>query len=98
MQSVTLGRRLGPTILVVRRWLLVWIAVIAGSAAPVAAEQTAWEQWLHLTGVADVGARSDGSLVAMAAGHFFVVSRGGVVTSFSTGPDGYTGVTPDAES
>jgi hypothetical protein len=98
LQSVTLGRRLGPTIVGVRRWLLVFLAVFAGAAAPAAAQPTAWEQWLHLTGVADVGVRSDGSLVAMAAGHLFIVSRSGTVTSFSTGPDGYTGVTPDAES
>jgi hypothetical protein len=81
------------------RWLLVgWLSLLPGAAAPVLADQAAWEQWLHLTGVADVGARSDGSLVAMAAGHFFVVSQSGVVTSFATGPDGYTGVSPDAES
>jgi hypothetical protein len=98
LQSVTPGRRLAPTIVGVRRWLLACLTVIAGTASLAAAEQTAWEQWLHLSGIADVGARSDGSLVAMAAGQLFLVSRSGMVTSFSTGPDGYTGVTPDAES
>jgi hypothetical protein len=34
----------------------------------------------------------------MAGGHLFVISRAGGVTPFSTGPDGFTGVTPDAES
>src|ERR1700716_2702829 len=84
-----------------RHWLLLWLTVISSIAAPAwpaIADQTAWEQWLHLPGVADVGARSDGSLVAMAGGHLFVISRAGGVTPFSTGPDGFTGVTPDAES
>jgi len=82
----------------VRRCLLAFLVLLAGTASPASAQQTAWEQWLHLAGIADVGARSDGGLVAMAAGHLFLVSRSGTVTSFSTGPDGYTGVTPDAES
>jgi hypothetical protein len=84
-----------------RRWLFLWLTVLSGVAAPASpagAQPVAWEQWQHLTGVVDVGARSDGSLVAMAAGHLFVVSRSGGVAPFSTGPDGYTGVTPDAES
>ncbi len=58
----------------------------------------AWEQWQTTPGVVDVGARGDGSLVVMAAGHLFMVSRGGAASPFAAGPDGYVAGSPDAES
>ncbi|MCA1645174.1 MAG: hypothetical protein LC797_06790 [Chloroflexi bacterium] len=74
-------------------------AVVAASlAAPAAAEQAAWQQWQHLSGVVDVGARPDGSLVVMAAGHLFSVSHDGASSPFAAGPDGYVAGSPDAES
>src|SRR5438132_12657091 len=59
--------------------------------------QAAWEQWQHLPGIVDLGARSDGSLVAMAAGHLYLVSPStNAVTPFSTGPAGFS-ADPNAE-
>jgi hypothetical protein len=74
---------------------LAWAAVAL--ATPAAAEQAAWEQWQHLTGVVDVGVRADGSLVAMANGRLFQVSRTGATLPFSTGADGFS-ASADAES
>jgi hypothetical protein len=67
-------------------------------ASTPAAAETAWEQWQHLPGVVDVGARADGGLVAMAAGRLYMISRTGGITPFATGPDGFTAPSPDAES
>jgi hypothetical protein len=73
--------------------------VLFGSLAGTAsADQAAWDQWQHVTNIVDLGVRADGTLVAMAAGRLSTVSRDGQVTPFAAGPDGYTGVTPDAES
>src|SRR5579859_622191 len=44
---------------------------LAAPAPPAAADQAAWEQWQHIVGVVDVGARADGSLVVMANGHLY---------------------------
>jgi hypothetical protein len=81
-----------------------WLAFTAGPArlafmvAPALAQpQAAWEQWQHLPGIVDLGARSDGSLVAMAAGHLYLVSPStNAVTPFSTGPGGFS-ADPNAE-
>jgi hypothetical protein len=69
--------------------------VLAGVAS---AEQAAWEQWQHAPGITDVGVRADGSLVAMAAGRLSTVGRDGLLSPFAAGPEGYSGVTPEAES
>jgi hypothetical protein len=71
------------------------LIVFAGTAT---AEQPAWEQWQHVPGIVDLGNRADGSLVAMANGHLYLVSNAGQLTAFAAGRDGYTGVSPDAES
>jgi hypothetical protein len=60
------------------------------------AQQLAWEQWLHVPGIVDLGARADGSLVAMAAGRLLLVAADGTPTPFAVGPDGFSG-SPDAE-
>src|SRR5918911_3667873 len=66
-------------------------------AAPAAAEQAAWEQWQHVPGVVDVGVRSDGALVIMAAGRLYLgASDGSALTAFASGPDGFSG-DPNAE-
>jgi hypothetical protein len=71
----------------------------ASLALPVAAaDQPAWAPWQTIPGVVDVGARADGSLVVMAAGHLFGVARGGAPSPFAAGPDGYVAGSPDAES
>jgi hypothetical protein len=67
-------------------------------AVPASAQQTAWEQWQRLPGVVDVGVRSDGSLVAMAAGHLYLVSASGAVAPFAAGADGFKAGSADAES
>jgi hypothetical protein len=67
-------------------------------ALPAAADGPAWEPWLNVPGVVDVGARADGSLVVMAAGHLFAVSRDGALSPFAAGPDGYVAGSADAES
>jgi hypothetical protein len=81
------------------RWLL-WLplAVATVAATHAAADQAAWEQWQHLTGIVDVGARGDGSLVVMANGRLYQVSRSGATLPFSNGPDGFSALSPDAES
>jgi hypothetical protein len=60
------------------------------------AEQAAWEQWLHLVGVVDVAARSNGTLLAMANGRLYTISADGRPAPFAAGPDGFTG-DPNAE-
>jgi hypothetical protein len=65
----------------------------SGSAT---AQQLAWEQWQHVPGIVDMGARGDGSLVAMAAGRLFLVGADGTATPFAAGADGFSG-SPDAE-
>lgn len=92
-----------PYNLLVRRvrFLLVAIAAIL---APVAQAQAPanWEQWQHLVGIVDLGVRTDGTLVAMAAGHLYLVSPATgeatpYATNFSTDPNAepYFVVTPD---
>ncbi len=78
----------------------VWAALAlacTGLATSATADQAAWEQWQHLTGVVDVGARADGSLVVMANGHLLQVSGGGAAVAYSNGPDGFN-ASADAES
>ncbi len=49
-----------------------------------------WQSWQHLPGVFDLTApRSDGRLVAAAAGRLFLVTRDGTITPFADGSDGY---------
>jgi hypothetical protein len=59
---------------------------------PAAAQpQVAWEQWQHQVGIVDVGVRADGTLVAMIAGHLFLIpAAGGSATPFANGPDGFS--------
>ena len=64
-------------------------------AATASAEQAAWEQWQHIPGVVDVGARADGTLVVMAAGRLYLLSDGGL-SPFAAGPDGFS-ADPNAE-
>ena len=56
----------------------------------------AWEQWQHVPGIVDMGAHADGSLVAMANGRLYLVSRTGTSTPFAAGPDGFS-ADPNAE-
>ena len=72
---------------------LLVFAIAAPAAAQQQQPQVAWEQWQHQVGVVDVGARSDGTLVAMIAGHLFqVASTTGAATPFSN-----FGADPNAE-
>jgi hypothetical protein len=64
-------------------------------AAPAWAEQAAWEQWQHIPGVVDVGARADGTLIVMAAGRLSLLSSGSL-SPFAAGPDGFS-ADPNAE-
>ena len=70
-------------------------AAVACPAAPASAQQAAWEQWQHIPGVVDVGARADGTLVVMAAGRLYLLSGGGL-SPFAAGPDGFS-ADPNAE-
>jgi hypothetical protein len=65
---------------------------------PAAAQsQPAWEQWQHQVGIVDVGVRADGTLVAMIAGHLFLVpASGGPAMPFANGADGFS-ADPGAE-
>jgi hypothetical protein len=71
------------------------------AASPAGAQQTAWQQWQHQPGIVDIAARSDGTLVAMAAGHLYLVDTAtnavaAYSTAFSTDPnvEPYFVVTP----
>jgi hypothetical protein len=73
------------------------LALAAASlGARASADQPAWEQWQHVPGVVDVGARADGTLVLMAAGRLYLLSASSALTPFATGPDGFSG-DPNAE-
>jgi hypothetical protein len=84
------------------RHLTVVVAVLAllgssSSGLPAEAQQIAWEQWQHQVGIVEMGARSDGSLVAMVAGRLFLVSAAtGATTPFAAGADGFS-ADPNAE-
>ena len=57
-----------------------------------AADSVAWGEWQHLPGVVDLtGPRSDGSLVAVAAGRLLLVAPDGTATPFARGADGFSG-------
>src|SRR5438132_9485856 len=82
-----------------RRLVLVLIALALPTlaATPARAQQVAWQQWQHQPGIVDVGARADGTLVAMAAGQLYLVSTTTTtVAPFSTGPGGFS-ADPNAE-
>ena len=66
------------------------------SAPKATAQQTAWEQWQHQPGIVELGVRSDGSLVAAAAGRLLNVSLTFAVAPFAAGPDGFS-ADPGAE-
>jgi hypothetical protein len=63
---------------------------------PASAQTVAWEQWQHQVGIVEIGARADGSLIVMAAGHLFTLSATGAPTPASTGADGFS-ADPNAE-
>src|SRR5438876_11200156 len=82
------SRRFACLLVAVCLWLL---------PAPAVAQPQPWEQWVHLTGVVDLGGpRADGRLVAMAAGRLYLVDPSGAVTPFAQGPGGFQG-SPDVE-
>jgi len=67
------------------------------SRNPLQEGELRWEQWLPLEGVVDLGGpRSDGRLVAMAAGRLFLVAPDGAIAPFARDQGGYAGP-PDAE-
>src|SRR5262249_39615571 len=68
-----------------------WVVLgVAWSA--LAAEPAAWEPWQRLVGVVDLGGpRSDGTLVAVAAGRLSLVSADGRMSPFARGVDGFRG-------
>src|SRR5207248_521610 len=57
--------------------------VLATSSA--LAQPSGWEQWQHLVGVADIGMRSDGTLVAMANARLYQISTStGAITPYAS--------------
>jgi hypothetical protein len=66
---------------------------LAGLVSPAAlAQPVAWDQWQHQPGIVDLaGPRSDGSLVAVAAGRLYLVSPDGAVAPFAQGDGGFAG-------
>ncbi|MBV9599455.1 MAG: hypothetical protein JOZ87_21665 [Chloroflexi bacterium] len=67
--------------------LLVCLAVAPASAQP----RPAWEQWQHQVGIVDVGARRDGTLVSMVAGHLVTIAPDtGAATPFADGQGGFS--------
>src|SRR6266542_5422218 len=73
--------------------LAVLVSAVAAPAAQAAEPgPLVWEQWQRLVGVVDIGGvRSDGMLVAMAAGRLYLVSPDGEIAPFAAGPGGYAG-------
>ncbi len=70
--------------------LLLAAATAGGPGAT--ATPAAWQGWRHLPGVFDLaGPRSDGMVVAAAAGRLALIAPDGAVTPFATGPGGYAG-------
>ncbi len=70
-----------------------------GQASLAFGASAGWEQWQHLEGVVDVaGPRTDGKLVAVAAGRLLLVSPDGTITPFSRGVDGYVAAGKDDEA
>jgi hypothetical protein len=82
------------------RLLVVLLAVscIGFVTSPATAQsQAAWEQWQHQVGIVDMAVRGDGTLVAMIAGHLFLISpASGAASPFANGPDGFS-ADPTAE-
>src|SRR5205823_8985703 len=71
--------------------------LVAGTAGAQQQGGVAWQQWQHQVGIVDVGARTDGSLVAMIAGHLFTVSPAtGAAMPFAQGSGGVS-ADPHAE-
>jgi hypothetical protein len=71
--------------------LAAYLALTTGR--PVAADNAVtWEQWRHQPGIVDLaGPRTDGTLVAVAAGRLLSLSRDGTIAPFAAGPDGFMG-------
>ena len=65
-------------------------ASVTGFAGIATFSSPSWQPWQHLSGVFDLTApRSDGRLVAAAAGHLFLVTHDGTIAPFADGADGY---------
>jgi len=88
--------RVGAAVLI----LVCGVAPAVVPASTAVAQQSsgvAWEKWQHQVGVVDVGARVDGTLVAMIAGHLSTVSpTTGAAAAFAQGPGGFS-ADPNAE-
>lgn len=68
------------------------LALGMGGAPSTAASPATWQSWRHLPGVFDLaGPRSDGTVVAAAAGHLALIAPDGAITPFAGGPGGYAG-------
>jgi hypothetical protein len=81
------------------RPLLAALAALVACAWSGSAQPVGWELWQRLPLVVDVGALSDGRLLAMAGGRLYEVSRAdGTYMPFAGGPDGFAAGNPDAES
>src|SRR5207248_7251883 len=60
------------------------------SAPAAAASGPAWQEWLHIPGVVDVGGpRTDGQLVVAGSGRLYLVDPAGTFAPFAAGPSGY---------
>ena len=76
-------------------------AALLASPIPSAAQQQpggiAWQRWQRQVGIVDLGARTDGTLVAMVAGRLFTVSPStGAPVPYAQGPGGFS-ADPNAE-
>jgi hypothetical protein len=72
--------------------LLAACLVLTTAPSAAADNGVTWEQWRHQAGIVDLaGPRTDGTLVAVAAGRLLSVSRAGTIAPFATGPDGFMG-------
>jgi hypothetical protein len=63
--------------------------VLTTARSSAANNAATWQQWHHQVGIVDLaGPRTDGTLIAVAAGRLSILSPDGALAPFATGPDG----------
>ena len=66
------------------------VLLFAGGSQAGSRAKIRWQQFVHLQGVVDLaGPRADGRFVVTGAGGLFLLTRGGALTPFARGANGY---------
>src|SRR5438105_5734638 len=72
-----------------RRWTILLLALVAMLPISGAAAGPAWEQWQSVSGVFDLGPRTDGSLLVAGSAARYNVNPAGDLEPFARGGGGY---------